>query len=230
MCTVSFIPAGKKVFLTSNRDEKHWRKPAIAPEWYSFNTGKILFPRDPDAGGTWIAGHENGNAIVFLNGAFRAHVKTPPYRMSRGLVLLELLDSASPYDKFNALDLRNIEPFTAVIWDNGQLYECRWDGKEKHPVKLDNSRAHIWSSCTLYEDAVIMKRKQWFINWMEKNTTPGQSEILDFHRFTGDGDSHNDLLMNRNGHEFTVSVTSMEINEGRVSMQYLDLLRNPVKQ
>lgn len=230
MCTVSFIPAGKNIYLTSNRDEKHWRSPALSPAWHQFDSGMILFPRDPDAGGTWIAGHENGNAIVFLNGAFRAHSKTPPYRKSRGLILLELLDSESPFNKFNSLDLYNIEPFTAVIWDADELYECRWDGRGKHPLRLDKTSAHIWSSCTLYEDAVILKRRQWFIDWIEKNSNPSQPEILDFHRFTGDGDCTNDLLMNRNGHEFTVSVTSMEINEGKVSMEYLDLLRNPVEQ
>ena len=74
MCTVTFIPSQHKVHITSIRDEKHRRSSASAPAIAEGETGKLMFPRDGDAGGTWIAVHENGNAIVFLNGGFAAHV------------------------------------------------------------------------------------------------------------------------------------------------------------
>jgi hypothetical protein len=32
---------------------------------------RITYPKDADAGGTWIAKHENGNAVVLLNGGFK---------------------------------------------------------------------------------------------------------------------------------------------------------------
>ena len=92
MCTVTFIPAKDRIYLTSNRDEKHWRTAALPPAAYEFDSGKMLFPKDGDAGGTWVAAHENGNAIVFLNGGLVAHVPNPPYRKSRGLILLDLLN------------------------------------------------------------------------------------------------------------------------------------------
>jgi hypothetical protein len=223
MCTVTFIPARNKVFLTSNRDEKSWRQDAVAPAVYEFASGKILFPKDPDAGGTWIAIHENGNAIVFLNGGFTAHQPQPPYRKSRGLILLDLIEGATPYNSFLAIKLTNIEPFTAIIWDDQHLFECRWDGEQKHTKELDESKPHIWSSVTLYDEAIIARRNKWFSDWLQKNSTPSQEDILHFHQFTGDGDCYNDLRMNRNGKVFTVSVTSLAIGDGQAGMQYVDL-------
>lgn len=226
MCTVTFIPAAGKVYLTSNRDEKHWRLPALAPAIYDFPSGKILFPKDADAGGTWIAAHENGNAIVFLNGGWIAHTPQPPYRKSRGLILLELINSTMPYHYFLTAALDNIEPFTAVIWEDGRLYECRWDGVRKYEQALDAQVPHIWSSVTLYNNEVILKRRQWFETWLSKHSTPFQYDILHFHQFTGDGDEQNDLMMNRDGKVFTVSVTSMAIIDHSITMHYLDLKNN----
>jgi len=226
MCTVTFIPGRDSVYLTSNRDEKHWRSEAIPPAIYHFSSGSMLYPKDGDAGGTWIAAHKNGNAIIFLNGGWVRHTPAPPYRKSRGLVLIELADSRTPYNNFLNSHLQGIEPFTAVIWDDGRLYECRWDGTEKYHKALDAQQPHIWSSVTLYDEAVINRRKEWFTGWITNNPQPTQQEILHFHLFTGDGDSHNDLRMNRDGLVFTVSVTSMKLDGSEVNMQYLDLKNN----
>lgn len=228
MCTVTFIPAGDTIYLTSNRDEKHWRSAAIAPQAYAFPSGKILYPKDGDAGGTWIAAHENGNAIIFLNGGLSAHIPQPPYRKSRGLILLDLVEGVTSYNSFLAINLNNIEPFTAIIWDDNLLFECRWDGHTKHHKQLNPTIPHIWSSVTLYSEDIIRKRKKWFDAWLKKNKQPTQQDILHFHQFTGEGDRHNDLMMNRDGHVFTVSITSMAITEQSVSMQYLDLKTNQV--
>lgn len=182
-----------------------------------------MYPKDGDAGGTWIAAHENGNVVVFLNGGFIAHTPTPPYRKSRGLILLDLVKEDSPYQFFQALSLHNIEPFTAVIRENAQLFECRWNGQQKFATEIDIDIPHIWSSATLYDEETIAKRKGWFDYWLADKSEPNREEILHFHQFTGDGDSHNDLRMNRDGKVFTVSITSVEINTNGMEMHYLDL-------
>lgn len=226
MCTVTFIPVRDKIYLTSNRDEKAVRAPALEPAVYPFSTGRLLFPKDADAGGTWIAGHESGQAIVLLNGGFKKHVPQPPYRKSRGLILLDLADSSNARHTFQSISLRHIEPFTAIIFKEGVLFECRWDGQQKHSRELPASRPHIWSSVTLYDDEVIAKRNSWFAQWLDKQPHPSPADILHFHQFTGDGDSHNDLRMNRSGQVFTVSITLMTISETAIHMQYLDLKNN----
>src|SRR2546423_7938973 len=86
MCTVTFIPSKNNIFLTSNRDEKYWRSAATQPEDYSFKTGKIIFPKDGDAGGSWFALHENRNTGVFLNGGgFLKNTPPPPSLQSAGV-------------------------------------------------------------------------------------------------------------------------------------------------
>lgn len=229
MCTVTFIPVADKLYITSNRDEKHGRSNALPPAVYRFASGNLLFPKDGDAGGTWIAAHENGHAIVFLNGGFVRHTPQPPYRKSRGLILLDLIDSVNPVKQFQTIPLQQIEPFTAVLWCNGQLHECRWNGAQKHHSRLPIAQPHIWSSATLYDEAVVAKRKSWFNAWLQRYQKTGQpapEDILHFHQFTGDGDSHNDLRMNRNGQVFTVSVTLLALAEEATHMHYLDLKNN----
>lgn len=226
MCTVTFIPARDKVFLTSNRDEKHWRADAHFPGTYEYSSGNILYPKDADAGGTWVALHNNGNAIVFLNGGIIKHTPNPPYRKSRGLILLDLIDSSTPYNSFLAINLNNIEPFTAIIWDDHHLFECRWDGKQKHALQVDEQQPHIWSSVTLYDEKMIRRREEWFGDWLKKNAEPSQENIMHFHLFSGDGDSHNDIRMNRDGKVYTVSVTSVSIGTTSGVLQYHDLKNN----
>lgn len=223
MCTVTFIPADNKIFLTSNRDEKHWRSHAHAPMPVRMDSGQLLYPKDSHAGGTWIAGHENGNAIVFLNGGFIAHEPRTDYRKSRGLILLDLIDSETPYNSFLAINLSNIEPFTAVIWDDGHLFECRWDGMMKHHALLPSEKPAIWSSVTLYDKEVARKREQWFSDWLNNNETIDVGKIVGFHQFTGDGDKTNDLTMHREGKVRTVSITCLSISESSLQMEYLDL-------
>ena len=228
MCTVTFIPSNKQIFLTSNRDEKHWRSAARLPEAYTGRTGNIIYPKDGDAGGTWFGVHENGNAVVFLNGGFIRHTPKPPYLKSRGLILLDLLDQHSPIDAFRNIQLGEIEPFTAVIWDQKKLYECRWDGHEKHELPLAADIPHIWSSVTLYDQDVIIKRRNWFTDWLEQHSHPTQEDILRFHQFTGDGDQHNDLMMNRDGKVFTVSVTSAAISDENIIVEYVDVKQSKI--
>ena len=218
MCTVTFIPGNDVVYLSSNRDEKLWRSLAVPPKIYTSPTGNFLFPKDADAGGTWIAARDNGNAIVFLNGGFTAHTPLPPYRRSRGLILLDLLNEPEPASSFPSFDLTSIEPFTAIIWSNRRLYECRWDGTRKHGQQLDNHQPHIWSSVTLYNPQTIDKRQAWFENWLKTTTQPSQNDILHFHEFTGDGDAGNDLKMQREGKVCTVSISSLAITEDMIAM------------
>jgi uncharacterized protein with NRDE domain len=230
MCTVTFIPTPEGAFLVSNRDEKHYRSNAHAPKVYEFRTGRIAFPKDGDAGGTWIAFHENGNAIVLLNGGFEGHDPEPPYRMSRGRLLLDVLDNESPVTMIRNSNLDRIEPFTAVIWEYGQLFECVWDGKEMHLQRIAADKPHIWSSATLYDAGVRARRKQWFDEWRTKVTAPSIEDVLRFHEFTGDGDPHNDLLMNRSGQVYTVSITGLCLGANFGSMIYRDLKTGTVHE
>ncbi|MBL7737589.1 MAG: NRDE family protein [Chitinophagaceae bacterium] len=223
MCTVSFIPARGNIFITSNRDEKNSRGRALAPTIYDHNGSRLVFPKDGAAGGTWIAIKENGDAAVLLNGAFLCHVPEPPYRKSRGRIFLDVFATERPSWSFSKTDLSEIEPFTLVLFEKGCLYEFRWDGTERYCRQLSVSRPYIWSSATLYDGLVIKKREQWFASFLNSHPQPTQQDILHFHRFSGEGDTRNDLLMQRDNTYSTVSITGIMLNEDRAVMKYIDL-------
>jgi uncharacterized protein with NRDE domain len=223
MCTVTFIPTGDRYYITSNRDEKNTRKFAIPPSAYESESGKIFFPKDGDRGGSWIAVHENGNAAVLLNGAFEKHIVQPPYRLSRGKIFLHVIASEFPVKRFERLSLDRIEPFTLVLLDKDDLYECRWDGAKKYCKQLKTYKPYIWSSATLYEEEVVKKRESWFSSFLNAKPNPSQEDVLHFHQFTGDGNKSYDLQMERGELYSTVSITSISTTPGRAAMTYLDL-------
>src|SRR5690349_166325 len=105
MCTVTFIPVDKKVFITHSRDEKNVRQRALPPAISVINDEQLLFPKDGKADGSWVGCSGRGKAAVLLNGAFRNHIPAPPYRMSRGLIFLELLAAADLASAFTSIDL-----------------------------------------------------------------------------------------------------------------------------
>lgn len=228
MCTVSYIPGTQSCYLTSNRDEKIVRGLALPPRLHQHNQQVLLFPKDADAGGTWIAMRDNGTAAVLLNGGFVKHNSQPPYLKSRGLVMLDILSESDPLQTLIQYPLNGIEPFTIVLLQQGKLVEIRWDGNKVWHTALDEQKPHIWSSVTLYDSEMIRIRENWFSEWLKKNPSPDQSAILHFHKFTGEGNSHLDLRMNRNNSLLTVSITSMEITGSGGRMQYQDLLSDRV--
>jgi len=228
MCTVTYLPLQDSILLTSNRDEHTQRATALLPETYVYKTGKILFPKDAKASGTWIALHVNGNAMVLLNGAFRKHASLPSYRKSRGLIFLDIFDSAEPAHTFESINLSGIEPFTLVIWYNHTLWETRWDGYKKYITQLPADLPHIWSSVTLYDDEVIARRKMWFTSWLKETSYKTAENIRLFHEFAGDGDDSINLRMNRNGILQTVSITGIEIMPTKAIMHYKDIMGNVV--
>lgn len=226
MCTVTFIPGNKKYFITSNRDEKITRKPAVPPDTYQSNGHTLVYPKDADAGGTWIAMNAHGNAAVLLNGAFAKHVSSPPYQKSRGVVFTNIMGADMPVNHFRQLDITGVEPFTIILFEQGCLYIGRWDGNRKYIQQLEASRPYIWSSVTLYSEDILKKREQWFLKWLNSHPDADQAAILHFHRFAGEGDATNDIRMNRNDNLLTVSITGMELMPEKGIMQYHDLQKN----
>ena len=225
MCTVSYLPKGLNSFiLTSNRDEKFSRKIAVFPTQISIGKEKVIFPKDPDGGGSWIAATSSGKMVCLLNGAFYKHLAAPYYKKSRGLVLLDVLKYEN-MDEFVAdYDLGNIAPFTLVSYMQEALVEFRWNGSEIFHIKLDPTKPYIWSSVTLYSAEIIEKRNTWFNIWLEKNPLKKLSSIRKFHRTGGDGNKENDLTMNRQDQMYTVSITSIVKDKQQLNMIYEDLV------
>lgn len=226
MCTVTYVPFYNGYFLTSNRDEKSTRNKAILPKEYLLDNVKLIYPKDGDAGGTWIVLKENGDSLCLLNGAFENFIDTGNYKISRGNVVLQIATENNLVAAFKNIELINTAPFTLIIVYENQLFECRWDGEKKYCKVLDNERAYIWSSATLYDKNTQNKRQDWFIQFLLENNIPSQKDLFYFHTNTGDGDKENDLLMNRNEQYFTVSITGVAVCKNESEMYYQDLKNN----
>ena len=223
MCTVTFIPVTHGVCFTSNRDEQAGRVPADFPALHQVNGELVLFPKDQQAGGTWMAVHASGNVAVLLNGAQRRHHYSPPYAKSRGLIVLDLISQKSPVQGFEEMEFSGIEPFSIILFEDNKLYVGFWDGTKKILEKRSIHQSHIWSSVTLYDPAAVAKGAGWFQKWRSDNPQPDQASILHFHEFGGEGNSHNDLRMNRDEKLLTQSISSAWITKESVIFRYQDL-------
>lgn len=222
MCTVSFVVSGNTKIITSNRDEQVARE-AVEPRCYPINGKSIYFPKDPKAGGTWYAVSADGTVLVLLNGAAEKHHHNPPYRKSRGLIVLDLIATDSPYSKWDELDLLDIEPFTLVLYEDHKLYQLRWDGENKEAVQLNASQNHIWSSSTLYPAEIRKQRAGWFTAFLDQKSETTAQDMLNFHRYTENDNPENGLVINRNGLLQTLSITQAVIDRNNVVLSHCDL-------
>lgn len=228
MCTVTYIPKGNSNFiLTSNRDEAVGRT-TLPPDFYDVDGVKMLFPKDAVAGGSWIGISEKNTMVCLLNGGFENHVKVENYKMSRGVVVKELLKADNLSAAINAFEYQGIEPFTIVAIDwNFKLKatELVWDGYKAHITVLPDA-PKIWSSSTLYDASMKQKRRDWFEVFSNENEFEA-SNLHHFHTTAGEGDKNVDVLLDR-GLLKTVSVTQVEKVDDDCAMTYYDLQKDEV--
>lgn len=224
MCTVSFVGVKNAVIITSNRDENLQRQNAAAPDFHLLQDKKIIFPKDAKAGGTWFAAADNGVVAVLLNGAFVKHIANPPYRKSRGIILLEIIEADKPLTFFAALNLEHIEPFTVILYQPGLLHELRWDGNNKYDKLLSTSKNYIWSSSTLYTDDVIEKRKNLFDRFIHSTKNITADLVHDFHAYNND-DNENGFVINRQTGMKTFSITQAVVKPETILFLHTDLLQ-----
>jgi uncharacterized protein with NRDE domain len=228
MCTVSYISSDTGCIITSNRDEHASRPIAFQPKEEIINNYMIVYPKDPKAGGTWFAIREDGVAVVLLNGAFQKHTPFGKYRMSRGLILLEVISSNQPDIHFFDMDLTRIEPFTLILFDGNRLLEMRWDGKSKHQKMLDVKGNYIWSSVTLYSEKATRQRELLFTEFLKEKKWINENSIVDFH-MGHDNDFENGFVINRNDGLKTVSITQAVFNDEELELSHIDLLNDAGK-
>lgn len=228
MCTVTIIPKGKNDFvLTSNRDEAPNRT-SLAPDFYNIKGTKMLLPKDELAGGTWIGISEKSRLICLLNGGFICHEKKTNYRMSRGVVVNDLLASEDVVTSIENYNLDNVEPFTLVIvdWNTDlRLFELVWDGTHKHFSALP-LESKIWSSATLYTEAMKKERLQWFKDYKAVNKLNSVT-MLNFHKTAGLDNKDYGVVMDRD-YVKTTSITQVEKIEDIVKMRFDNLQTNDV--
>ena len=230
MCTVTYIPKGDNQFiLTSNRDENQSRTTSLL-ESRLVGAEQVLFPVDPISGGSWIAISQSNRLAGILNGAFEKHHHDPPYKRSRGLILLDYFKTPGISHFIKRHDLEGIEPFTMVMYEQDLLVELRWDGVLKHTKNISLNTPHIWSSCTLYDQPARTKRADWFEKWWQETKDPDANDLLQFHRYGGEQDPSDGFVMNRGNKVKTLSITGIEKNRSSAILHHHDLIKNTTIQ
>lgn len=226
MCTLTYIPnkTGETI-ITSNRDESPDRPTSSELIFKKHQKLEILLPVDELAGGSWISACENGQVHCLLNGAFEKHKFNPPYKISRGLVLLESLHYQSLKRFKSAYDFKGIQPFTIVAFNSNlnQLEELRFTGKEIVYKTLDHTQPGIWSAAQLYTTENIEFRKKLFHRFLKNHPNSTCNDVMEFHKQTNLTDPDKGFIINRNEKVKTVSVTQVQIEKSKINMSYEDL-------
>jgi len=137
MCTVVVVAAeDDTLILAGNRDELRTRARALPPVIASVEGVEVLWPRDPDGGGTWTAGTGHGLAMSLLNDYTVSFDPRDP--VSRGGVIPALVTSRS-LEEVSArlvceegLPLERLRAFTLRVAqlgsDGPRALIARWDG------------------------------------------------------------------------------------------------------
>ncbi|OHX67030.1 hypothetical protein NH26_12080 [Flammeovirga pacifica] len=200
------------------------RSTAFAPSIHSKEGISFLAPIDAQALGTWLGATDQSRVVCLLNGAYKAHIPTPPYKHSRGKVVIDALLCSNVENYLSSYDFTNVEPFTLIIIENKSertISQFIWDGKEGKSTSLNPNETHIWSSVTLYSSSQRERRSKLFVDWL-KVKERSNAEILDYHEnLDHDKDEYTGLSMQRPQY-CTVSTTQLFVENQKVDMLYYD--------
>jgi hypothetical protein len=177
MCTVSFLsrPPSGGYLLAVNRDERPTRGEARGPVVERRGGKQVCFPRDPDAGGTWIGVDEDGASLCLLNGDREGRTGGAADAPSRGLLVLELLADLEPESVRRILERRlrrgamREASFRLLLARPGngkggaELHRVEWNGKELRHDRpaaphLEVSNGHDQAAVTAVRRAAFEER------------------------------------------------------------------------
>lgn len=179
MCTVTYVPTANGFVFSSNRDEAPDRAAhSLLEEANGEQT--LYYPQDEGAKGTWFAMSSDQRFACILNGAFVPHQRKERYRLSRGKMCLAFFASKNIDAFLSNFAFEGMEPFTFLVYQEGDFREIRWDEQQLHVTALDPAATHLWSSSTLYPLSWWKKRQEDFRIFTKKS--PSQRQIVKYHK------------------------------------------------
>ncbi len=219
MCSLTWLRRADGYELFFNRDESKRRLPSLPAALRRSKGIEFLSPLDADAGGTWLGVNAFGLTVGLLNGVVRG--PGPPAPISRGLLVLDLLDSPSAAEvarRLGAGDLARRKPFELVALEpRSQLLRAVWDGRELSIAWLEDGAQPLSSSSLDPAGAERSRRGALAASLASSGGLPSEPLLLAFHASHLPERGALSPCMHREDAE-TVSFTRTRVGPARVEL------------
>lgn len=220
MCTVTWLRSGDGYQLFCNRDERNSRRPALGPRQRERNGVKFVAPVDGDHGGSWIGANEFGLSLCLLNRYGGLELQAKQNAISRGLLLLDLLDSPHVEQiksRVNELAFDRFRPFNLLALSPQQSALVEWTGSE-YSIVDDVDRLVPLTSTSLTEPGIAIARQQQFAALTATQTI--HEGLLDtFHRGHLPDRGAYSVCMHRDD-AATVSMSKIKLSQDEIVFEY----------
>jgi len=219
MCTLTYLINSYGYQLFFNRDEQRSRPIAIAPVYDP--QYHAIFPIDPLGQGTWLAVHEQGYSLALLNNYQAAEHLSVPNKISRGQIILALLESSlAPQDAILQLDLQRYSPFQLVIFPAGLsrafpvVLQFKYDGKQ-----LTQSMPTLPITSSSIDITLVLTKRQDKYQQVV-GTQPSLASLKQYH-YSTEALTHQSVNMSR-ADASTVSISHIDVSS-KIVFNYHDL-------
>ena len=131
MCTLSWCYTGSTLQVLFNRDERYDRPIAEPPSEWARNNARVISPRDPSGGGSWISANDSGLVLCLLNHYGADIVSGRSKGRSRGLLVMDLAPSEtieSLSARLSRTMLAVYEPFMLAAFQDQHVVLWTWNG------------------------------------------------------------------------------------------------------
>jgi hypothetical protein len=144
---------------------------------------RFIAPQDGEHGGSWIGVNEFGMSLCLLNRYQDGEQSANKAQISRGLVLLDLMESAVRADVHNRIsetDLSRFQPFTLVALEpQREVLLVHWTGRDCL-IDTHGERSMPLTSSSYDSVGVDKSRKQCLGRLINKSAISAQS-LFRFH-------------------------------------------------
>jgi len=221
MCTVTWLRRGNEYQLFCNRDERNSRRPALGPQCHEQKGVKYIAPVDGDHGGSWIGVNEFGIGLCLLNRYGDTEVRADREFISRGLLLMDLLDCLEVQQvksRINDLHLSRFRPFSLLALSCSETPALvEWTGSKYTFTHDVDSRVPL-TSTSLTEPGIATERQRQFV---ALTAARGLNEgALDYyHRSHLPERSPSSVCMHRD-EAATVSMSKVTVSNREILFEY----------
>jgi hypothetical protein len=220
MCTVTWLRNANGYTLLCNRDERNTRRRASGPQVNEQRNVKYVAPVDGDHGGSWIGVNEFGLSLCLLNRYGDIQIDEQKDYVSRGLLLLDLVDSRSIKsltDRIGDFRLSNFRPFTLLgVARESPATLFQWTGTSLSIIE-DAEQMVPLTSTSAREPGIAVERSRQFELLKADDLT--EKKLDEFHRSHLPERSAYSVCMHRE-EASTVSLSQVRVLNGEIEFTY----------